>query len=430
MNGSRIFSDQLLEAVINDLDDQGIDPTQLQIVCDFLWEQWETTRSPLLIETYHQAGRRGGILSQYLQTFLEHRFQPRQRPLSRAVLVSLLSGRPKTRAELAQSLGDTPELAQVLNDLEGLDLICAEAHPTGDKRYILAHRYLKTIIEMDAASVERIQAEELLETALREFKLHRFSLAEHDYQFIKRQVDNGGLVILPAARELWERSRRASALRHLMFREVLTILLGMLVAIPVLGFNMLIYPPSATRAGIYAFTAFAAALVGAFSNALGAATLTWFDFRFPHWSRRRRFWLFLIIQSLPGIFLGILLLLIYATPWYSFVWPGDAVGEALLLSLFIGAALFLSWPAAPFRRWRDHMRPSLMVGPVAGLLLAAIFLLASKLSGANVTDFQQKILWLEFAVYLTTMTATFVFGLGMADRLLLGTPPAARQQAL
>jgi hypothetical protein len=432
LSDQEVFTPDLLEVILDDLDDQGVDPTQLQIVCDTLWERRGPDGAPVNAETYHKAGGRKGILGHYLQSLLERHIKPQYQDLSRAVLVSLLSseGKPaaKTRQQLARSLGDSPELDRVLNDLGDLGLIYAETDASGQMVYALSHRYLEKVIELDPDAIDRNRAEECLEAGLREFRLHQFALAEHTYQFIKRQVDKGVLAISPEAEALWQRSRKVSAFRHLMFRVLIVILLSPLLAIPALGFGILVRQADpATRLDtaqplVYVFIGLAAALAASFTNGLGATIATLLEYRFSHWPLWRRFGLFLLSLLSPGVAIGILGALVQPSGAIVLQRPEQSLVLGLIASLFLGLALYLSLPRERQQSWWGQMRSSVIAGLTFGLLLAAVIFLGDSIGGGDFSEIQRKVLWIEVPVYLTTLTTIFAFGLEVGDRLLLGPP--------
>jgi hypothetical protein len=429
LSDQEVFTPDLLEVILDDLDDQGVDPTQLQIVCDTLWESRGLGGASVNAETYHKAGGRKGILGQYLQALLERHIKPQYQDLSRAVLVSLLSseGKPaaKTRQQLTYSLGDLPELDSVLNDLGNLGLIYAEAEASGQMVYALSHRYLEKVIELDPDAIGRKRAEELLETGLREFRLHQFALAEHTYQFIKRQVDSGVLIIPPAAAALWQRSQKTSVLRRLIFRVLMVILFGPILFIPALGSGILTWQLVPTLSPDWSqtlvFTCLTAAVIGSFVNGLGVAVNTALEYQLPHWSRWKRLWLFLLAM---GGALGTLMLLLEPSGMTVFQSPVEALVTGLLIGLFFGLALYLSLPPERKQSWGGKMRPSVIAGLVFGLLLAATVVLGQGSGGSELDEIQAKMLWVELPIYFTTVTTTFAFGLEVGDRLLLGPPPS------
>jgi hypothetical protein len=426
-----VFAPELLEVMLDDLEDGGIVPAELQIVCDTLWNYHVASGVPVDVETYRRAGGPKGILGQYLQSLLERRVRKQYRDLSRSALVALLSseGKPtaKTHEQLARSLGDTPELDGALTDLTNLGLIYAETDTSGHKIYAISHHYLEKVIQVDPNAIELKRAEEMLEAGLRQFSQHGFSLAEHTYQFIKRRVEAGGLGIPSEAEALWQLSQRASALRHLTFRALVMIVLAPLMAIPALVWGNLdrqigpAPPADGVQTLIYLFIGIAAALMTAFTNGLGAVAATLIEYRFAHWSQWRKLGLFASLLLVPGLSIGILGALAQPSGGTILVNQRQSLIWGVICGLFFGLALYLSVPRQREPGLWRQVRWGVVAGPICGLLLALALLASDRLLGTELPAAQQTILLFAAPAYLTTLTLSFAFGIGIADRLLLGS---------
>lgn len=223
--------------------------------------------------------------------------------------------------------------------------------------------------------------------------------------------------ILPGSEVLWQYSRTTLLIRHLVFRALMVILLGLLLAIPVIVIRL----PFVENRGIgyIAFSGLTAALGGSIVNGIAATVVTLLEFKFPHWSHWKQWFLFLPCQLLIGLVLGVLVMLLHSTGWFKlFDEPQQAIGAGLAAGLFAGIALYLSLPAERSQNWWQQLKPSLIVGSTTGLIFAMVIFIAGRSDIINLSSADESLLWLEFVLYGITMTTTFAFGFELGDRLL------------
>ncbi len=92
---------ELVERLIADLSREGVDPPQLQIVCDTLYDALEQGQKRLTLKSYLALGETRKILGNYLERVL-HEFPPPERDAARELLKSLVtSEKTKTVAQIA-----------------------------------------------------------------------------------------------------------------------------------------------------------------------------------------------------------------------------------------------------------------------------------------------------------------------------------------
>lgn len=154
--------EELVEALLDELEDQGIDPPELQIVMDRLWEQRQNP-DRLELGEYERAGGVRTILQDYLRASLEAESVQSQWgvDLPQQLLRSLVSPRgtrwAQTLQTLVRPLEERAEEARVL--LEQLvDLRLIRKVGSGDEVYFeLAHEYLIEEIQSWAGEEELAQ---------------------------------------------------------------------------------------------------------------------------------------------------------------------------------------------------------------------------------------------------------------------------------
>ena len=413
-----VFESDLVDGILTDLDNRGIHPMQLQIVCDTLWDHYQKTeKKTLSLATYQDMGYWRGIVRQYLQFLLTKHIKPQYQDLTRAILVTLSSTEkePVTKSyrQLARSLGDSAELKLTLQELQSLDLIYADKDAAGEPVYALSYHYLVKVIDLDAEAMNRKLAEEWLETGIHEFERHQFHLNESVYQFIKKQVKSGVLAIPSEAQALWRQSRKVSMQRNLAFQVLLVGLLGTLLFIPDTIFSYLTLRPGLNPEDLL-LRALIAALGGAILNSTSASTLVLLNFWFSEWSQKKQLVIFTAALFVPAAILSGLAGLAGPAPELD----RSQILILILLGIpFLGLAYQLSLLLMTAKRWPLQMRAGLIVGPIAGLLLAA----AADMLIPGLLPSQRNRLWYEIPIYVTTLLTTFTIGVAAARRLVLNS---------
>ncbi len=163
---------ELVDRLIADLELDGIDPPQLQIVCDALYESAGIAQKRLTLRGYDSLGGTRGILSGYLERTLQE-FPPDDRRMTRELLKALVTSEETKAvtesAELARRLGRPPEATErALTELVRRRLV--RRIPRGDGYWFeLSHEYLVQEITRWLSEKEREfqKVRELLDQALR-----------------------------------------------------------------------------------------------------------------------------------------------------------------------------------------------------------------------------------------------------------------------
>jgi HEAT repeat protein len=163
---------ELVERLIADLSREGVDPPQLQIVCDTLYDALEHGEKRLTLKSYLALGETRKILGNYLERVL-HEFSPPERDAARELLKSLVTSE-KTKtvaqiADLARAAGrPEDEASKILGDLSNRRLIRRVQREEG-YWYELTHEYLVEEISrwLSAKEMQRKKLRELLEQAIR-----------------------------------------------------------------------------------------------------------------------------------------------------------------------------------------------------------------------------------------------------------------------
>lgn len=139
------FEDELVDKLLEELEDEGVDPPQLQIVLDRLYTSREEGGDLITLELYEELGGVRNILIGYLQSTLTEDFRE-DRELARSVLRTMVTERGTKAvvdlAEVARRLGREPEeLQPVMVRLTEARLVRAMGEVT-ERHYELAHEYL------------------------------------------------------------------------------------------------------------------------------------------------------------------------------------------------------------------------------------------------------------------------------------------------
>ena len=137
---------ELVERLIADLSQEGVDPPQLQIVCDTLYDALEHGEKRLTLNSYLVLGETRRILGNYLERVSSNQSPPPERDAARELLKSLVtSEKTKTAAQIAdpaRAAGRPEEEAsKILADLFNRRLIRRVQREEG-YWYELTHEHL------------------------------------------------------------------------------------------------------------------------------------------------------------------------------------------------------------------------------------------------------------------------------------------------
>ncbi|HEY7547267.1 MAG TPA: transcriptional regulator, partial [Blastocatellia bacterium] len=176
--GCRIEA-ELVERLLDDLTERdGIDPPQLQIVCDNLYD-WRATDGALTLAIYERLGTASQILAGYLERVLR-RFNSSDLQIAKEILTTLISAEGERSvlrdSELAARVGPRWESGAVKRIVE--ELVAARIvryrSQDGDAWIELAHDFLTVEVGrwLTAADVELKLARAVIERAVENHRVH------------------------------------------------------------------------------------------------------------------------------------------------------------------------------------------------------------------------------------------------------------------
>jgi hypothetical protein len=159
------MKESLLEQIVDDLDGEAINPPQLQIVCDRLYDRVLREPKPeITVAIYEELGGADTILGEYLDEELG-KLGEAQRRLARVVLQALVTAagtkEPRSLAQITERTGLTSdELEGILGELDRLRLVRALKSDRA-ARYELVHDYLagriSSWLDERARQVEKVR---------------------------------------------------------------------------------------------------------------------------------------------------------------------------------------------------------------------------------------------------------------------------------
>jgi len=213
---------ELMERLIADLSREGVDPPQLQIVCDTLYDALEHGEKRLTLKSYLALGETRKILGNYLERVL-HEFPPPERDAARELLKSLVTSE-KTKtvaqiADLARAAGrPEDEASRILAELSNRRLIRRVQREEG-YWYELTHEYLVEEISrwLSEKEMQLKKLRELLEQAIRNHRNLGILMPAAQLRLVQAQEDDLNLCkeerqfLRESAQALSTRRRRLAA---------------------------------------------------------------------------------------------------------------------------------------------------------------------------------------------------------------------------
>ena len=186
---------ELVERLIADLSREGVDPPQLQIVCDTLYDALEPGEKRLTLKSYLALGETRKILGNYLERVL-HEFPPPEREAARELLKRLVTSE-KTKtvvqiADLARAAGrPEDEASRILADLSNRRLIRRVQREEG-YWYELTHEYLVEEISrwLSEKEMQLKKLRELLEQAIRNHRNLGMLMPAAQLRLVQAQEDD------------------------------------------------------------------------------------------------------------------------------------------------------------------------------------------------------------------------------------------------
>ena len=177
------YDQQLVELLLDDLgDEDGVDPPQLQIVCDNLFDSRDS-EGALTVEAYELLGTASQILAGYLERVL-NRFNAQTLKAAKEVLKSMISTQGR-RLVLRSSEMDLPFDVQNRHDTESQlieELIAARVvrrrSQDGEGWLELAHDFLTAEVSrwLTAEEIALKRARDVIERAMQNFRAHQLMI--------------------------------------------------------------------------------------------------------------------------------------------------------------------------------------------------------------------------------------------------------------
>jgi hypothetical protein len=187
--------DALVDRLIQDLSRDGVDPPQLQIVCDTLYDALPLGERHLTLKSYLALGETRKILGNYLERVLRE-FQAPERETAREVLKSLVTSE-KTKTvtrigDLTRAAGRSEEeVSRILADLSNRRLIRRVQRDEG-YWYELTHEYLVEEISrwLSEKEMQLKKLRELLEQAIRNHRNLGILMPAAQLRLVQAQEDD------------------------------------------------------------------------------------------------------------------------------------------------------------------------------------------------------------------------------------------------
>ncbi len=176
------FENELVDVLLEDLSREGIEPAQLQIVCDRLYEAKPAGQHTIALHSYEHLGRAEKILSDYLDYALSQ-FSHHDRRVARAILKHMVSSSEVLAISpierIAEQLGyDLDEVERTMAKLVDFRLLRGVGEERR-KQYELVHEYLAAEIEewMSDTEIEDKDVQDLIARELNNYQ--KFGLLIH-----------------------------------------------------------------------------------------------------------------------------------------------------------------------------------------------------------------------------------------------------------
>jgi hypothetical protein len=188
----------LIERLLDDLSQPGnelIAPTQIQLVCVALYDDFRGKNQTITLSQYEARGCAQGILSGYIANVFTRYLPQEERAPAYKILEELVTSEKKrilrSRSDLETALGSRgipPDLIEsVLNHLVNQRLLRRLSEDTEHIQYELVHDYLLNEIELDDDLRAIKEAEELLEQGKRNWKKFGVVLNKDTVSMIAKQ---------------------------------------------------------------------------------------------------------------------------------------------------------------------------------------------------------------------------------------------------
>lgn len=194
------YEDGLVEKIIKDLsaseenENLSIDPSQLQIVCYFLYQELKNRKTSVITEKiYNDLGKANGILENYIDQSLKNSDEKRQR-LGKEILQCLVSSM-KTKIsktakaiylELISKVESENDIKNMMEWLVNVRLVRTRTIDENEKVYELTHEYIiKKISEwVDTETWKLKEISELFRATYKNWILYHAIMPKNQYDEI------------------------------------------------------------------------------------------------------------------------------------------------------------------------------------------------------------------------------------------------------
>lgn len=201
------YEQELVDAILSDLGQGSIEPPQLQIVCECLYDK--RSSNIITLANYEELGRARDILASHLGSVMAERFRE-DRPIAERILIELITAegtkQALTRDELRAKINDEA-LDKILERLVNYRLLRRD-EDAGEFQYELAHEYLikeiKTWISDDLLNIKRVK--ELLSHELKNWQNFGTLIAPDKLKIIEEWRKDERLFLTEEEELLIERS--------------------------------------------------------------------------------------------------------------------------------------------------------------------------------------------------------------------------------
>lgn len=207
------YEPQLVQALLDDLWQEGIEPPQLQIVCHRLYETLEAGEPVISLRKYYAAGGARQIMGEYLDQALKS-FPAEDRAIIKGIMKALVTAEGTrstlTCEELAAAVSTSQsKVRDLLAELDSRFRLVRTVESEGEIWYELVHEYLTDAIRkwLDETELEIKAVREMLRREVSDAR--RFGGLIHPVRLerINRYLDR--LSLSEAERDLVSKSNRA-----------------------------------------------------------------------------------------------------------------------------------------------------------------------------------------------------------------------------
>lgn len=190
------YDPPVVKRILADLDREGVEPPQLQLVCWTLFDSLEPNQKIIGEEMYGEGGARL-ILQDYLGRVIERDILPEQREAAWFILEALVTSQGRRQQRTHRELkaesethgidaemvaGLLPQLARsrLVRPLEGPQV-------STDPAYELTHDYLVGRIHLASTVLDRKRAQEVLAEQVRSYRDYDTLLSARELQVVEEQ---------------------------------------------------------------------------------------------------------------------------------------------------------------------------------------------------------------------------------------------------